>query len=170
MFLSQPPMATKPSIPSQPTTVSMESAMTSRETSEYFMPSDPMEMPSETVMVLKMMALPPARLAPASASRANWSMCALQGVTMLQVEAMPMMRLLEILLLEADGVEHGAAGRAFRSVQNEAGVGSEAGAGGAGRCCMFSFHDVEGLKSQRPPVTSRQIQKHNEGRKMWAEK
>ena len=47
-------MATKPSMPSQPTTVSMESAMTSRETSEYFMPSVPIEMPSEMVMVLKM--------------------------------------------------------------------------------------------------------------------
>ncbi|MGC4111347.1 MAG: hypothetical protein QM747_13175 [Nocardioides sp.] len=34
MFLSQPPMATKPSKPSAPTTVSMESAITSLETSE----------------------------------------------------------------------------------------------------------------------------------------
>ena len=34
--------------------------MTSRETSEYFMPSVPIEMPSEMVMVLKMSALPPA--------------------------------------------------------------------------------------------------------------
>ena len=34
MFLSQPPMATKPSKPSAPTTVSMESAITSRDTSE----------------------------------------------------------------------------------------------------------------------------------------
>jgi hypothetical protein len=34
MFLSQPPMATKPSKPSPATTVSMESAMTSRDTSE----------------------------------------------------------------------------------------------------------------------------------------
>jgi len=41
IFLSQPPMATKPSIPSQATTVSIESAMTSRETSEYFIPSEP---------------------------------------------------------------------------------------------------------------------------------
>src|ERR1700753_1456808 len=88
MFLSQPPMATKPSMPSQATTVSMESAMTSRETREYFIPSEPMEMPSETVMVLKIMALAPALLAPASAMRASWSMWALQGVTMLQVEAM----------------------------------------------------------------------------------
>src|SRR6476659_2349627 len=93
MFLSQPPMATNPSMPSAPTTVSMESAMTSRETSEYFMPSVPMEMPSDTVMVLKTMALPPASLAPASASRASWSRCILHGVTMLQLDAMPMMGL-----------------------------------------------------------------------------
>src|ERR1039458_6242819 len=90
MFLSQPPMATKPSIPAQPTTVSMESAMTSRETSEYFMPSLPIEVPSEMGMVLKTMALPPAALAPCSDSRASLSMCMLHGVTSPQVEAMPM--------------------------------------------------------------------------------
>ena len=48
-----------------------------------------MEMPSEIVMVLKMTALPPASLAPSAASRANSSMCMLQGVTWLQVEAIP---------------------------------------------------------------------------------
>jgi hypothetical protein len=91
MFLSQPPMATTPSMPSQPTTVSMESAMTSRLTSEYFMPSVPMEMPSEMVMVLKMIALPPAASTPLADSLASPSMCMLHGVTMLQVEAMPTM-------------------------------------------------------------------------------
>ncbi len=34
MFLSQPPIATRPSKPSAPTTVSIESAITSRDTSE----------------------------------------------------------------------------------------------------------------------------------------
>jgi hypothetical protein len=34
MFLSQPPSATRPSKPCAPTTVSIESAITSRETSE----------------------------------------------------------------------------------------------------------------------------------------
>ena len=57
-FLSQPPIATTPSKPWQPTTVSMESAMTSRDTSEYFMPSVPIEIPSEIVIVLKTTALP----------------------------------------------------------------------------------------------------------------
>jgi hypothetical protein len=89
MFLSQPPMATKPSIPSQPTTVSMESAMTSRETSEYFMPSVPIEMPSEMVMVLKITPLPPAASTPLRDSIASLSMWTLHGVTSLQVEAIP---------------------------------------------------------------------------------
>ena len=52
MFLSQPPMATMPSWPMQPETVSTLSAITSRETSEYFIPSVPMEMPSDTVITL----------------------------------------------------------------------------------------------------------------------
>src|SRR5581483_11508316 len=89
MFLSQPPIATSPSKPWQPTTVSMLSAITSRETSEYFIPSVPIEMPSEMVMVLKTTAFPPASFTPNSASNASLSMCMLHGVTMLQVDAMP---------------------------------------------------------------------------------
>ncbi len=81
MFLSQPPIATKPSKPSPPMTVSIESAITSRDTSEYFMPSVPIEMPSDTVMVLKITALPPAAFAPSAACRASSSMCTLHGVT-----------------------------------------------------------------------------------------
>src|ERR1041384_5658390 len=89
MFLSQPPPATMPSKPSQPATVSIESAITSRDTSEYFIPSVPIEMPSEMVIVPKMTALPPASLTPTDASTASLAMCMLHGVTMLQVEAMP---------------------------------------------------------------------------------
>ena len=55
--------------------------MTSRDTSEYFMPSVPIEMPSDTVMVLKITAFPPAALAPAAAWRASSSMWTLHGVT-----------------------------------------------------------------------------------------
>src|SRR5258708_10747149 len=104
IFLSHPPMATNPSMPSHPTTVSIESAMTSRDTSEYFIPSVPIEMPSETVMVSKMMALPPTAFAPASASRANWSICMLHGVTMLQVEAMPITGLEKSYVLNTSGL------------------------------------------------------------------
>ena len=89
MFLSQPPIATNPSIPSQPTTVSIESAITSRDTNEYFIPSVPIEMPSEIVMVLKITDFPPAASTPLADSLASLSMWTLQGVTWLQVEATP---------------------------------------------------------------------------------
>ena len=46
MFLSQPAMQTMPSKLLPRATSSMESAMTSRETSEAFMPCVPMVMPS----------------------------------------------------------------------------------------------------------------------------
>ncbi len=49
--LSQPARRTVPSRRSAITTVSTESAMTSRETSEKCMPSWPIEMPSETEIV-----------------------------------------------------------------------------------------------------------------------
>src|SRR5210317_1190853 len=52
------------------------------------MPGDPIEMPSETVSVLNTILLPPAALAPSAARPASLSMCILQGVTMLQVDAM----------------------------------------------------------------------------------
>ena len=51
MDLSQPASRTVPSRRSAITTVSTESAMTSRETSEKCMPSWPIEMPSETEIV-----------------------------------------------------------------------------------------------------------------------
>ncbi len=49
MFLSQPPTQTTPSMSWPFTEVSIASAITSRETSEYFIPSVPMPMPSVTV-------------------------------------------------------------------------------------------------------------------------
>ncbi len=58
----------------------MASAMTSRDTSEYFMPSVPMLMPSDTVGVPKTCALAPPR--PISSIAASASLCnpELQGV------------------------------------------------------------------------------------------
>ena len=53
------------------------------------MPGVPMEIPSETVIVLNTTPLPPAASADCAASCASPSMCMLQGVTMLQVDAMP---------------------------------------------------------------------------------
>ena len=80
---------TSASNPWQPVTASIESAITSRDTSEYFIPSVPIEIPSEMVMVLKITGLPLAIAAPSAALSANLSMCMLQGVTMLQVDAIP---------------------------------------------------------------------------------
>ena len=53
------------------------------------MPGVPIEMPSDTVMVLNSTLLPPPPSTPAHASRARSPMCMLQGVTFPQVEATP---------------------------------------------------------------------------------
>ena len=53
------------------------------------MPGVPMLIPSETVMVLNSTLLPPASSAPMAAASASSLMCMLHGVTMLQVDAMP---------------------------------------------------------------------------------
>src|SRR4026208_1184295 len=59
MFLSQPPITNTPSRHLALHTVSIESAITSRDTSEYFMPSVPIEMPSETVIVPNVCGITP---------------------------------------------------------------------------------------------------------------
>ena len=83
MFLSQPPTATTPSMLCAPQAVSIESAMTSRETREYFIPSVPIEIPSLTVMVPKSCGIAPAARTAASARRASTSSPALHGVMVL---------------------------------------------------------------------------------------
>ena len=71
----------------------MASAITSRETSEYFMPSVPMEMPSVTVMVPNICGMAPAARAAASAASASGWMPALQGFIVEWPLAMPTMGL-----------------------------------------------------------------------------
>jgi hypothetical protein len=53
------------------------------------MPGVPIEMPSETVIVPNTVALPPAPSAPLAAASASRSMCMLQGVSVLHVDATP---------------------------------------------------------------------------------
>src|SRR5271154_1639830 len=53
------------------------------------MPGVPIAMPSATVMVLKVIAFAPCASTPAAAKRASSSICMLQGVKLLHVEAMP---------------------------------------------------------------------------------
>src|SRR5213594_384761 len=90
MFLSHPPTASTPSRHWALHTVSIESAITSRDTSEYFIPSVPIEMPSLTVIVPKVWAMAPAARAAASARSARSLSFALHGVIVLWALAIPM--------------------------------------------------------------------------------
>ena len=49
----------------------------------------PIDIPSETVIVLNMTALDPTESAPRAADSASLSICILHGVTILHVEAIP---------------------------------------------------------------------------------
>ena len=78
--LSQPASSTDPSSRSAIITVSTESAITSRDTSEKCMPSWPIEMPSDTEIVPNSSGYPPAACTPSFADFANRSSERLQGV------------------------------------------------------------------------------------------
>ena len=73
----------------------MQSLMTSRETSEYFIPSVPMAIPSEMVGVPNTCALPPASSMPAMAASASFCKPLLQGVMVLCPLATPTMGFLK---------------------------------------------------------------------------
>src|SRR5258708_3780644 len=79
-FLSQPPMASTPSMNWLCAAVSIASAITSRDTSEYFMPSVPMEMPSVTVMVPNICGMAPARRGAGAAAAASGRVAAVPRV------------------------------------------------------------------------------------------
>ena len=90
MVLSQPTSTTSPSNRLPRATSSIESAMTSRLTSEARIPSLPMVMPSEIDTVLNSIGVPPAARIPSlmrSPSRRRWK---LQGPISGQVLATPM--------------------------------------------------------------------------------
>ena len=93
MFLSQPPSTSTPSIHWPCTAVSMQSAMTSREISEYFMPSVPIDMPSEIVGVPKVCGLPPACRTASTAASASGCRPELHGVIVEWPLAMPIIGL-----------------------------------------------------------------------------
>ena len=78
------------------------------------MPGEPIEMPSDTVMVLNSTPLPPAASAPAAAARASTSMCMLQGVTLAHVEAMPICGRLKSASLNPTARSMARAGAFFR--------------------------------------------------------
>ena len=87
--LSQPANVTMPSRRSACITVSTESAMTSRETSEKCIPSWPIEIPSETEMVPNCIGNPPASITPLRDALARRSSERLHGVISFHDEAIP---------------------------------------------------------------------------------
>ena len=89
MDLSQPASPTKPSKRSPCTTVSTLSVITSRETKLARIPSCPIEIPSDTVMVPNSSATPPASRTPAFADSASRRNDMLHGVTSFHADAIP---------------------------------------------------------------------------------
>ncbi len=82
-------MQTRPSIRCPRTTSSIESAISSRLTSDAFMPSVPMETPSETEIVLNSIGVPPASRMPAFTRCASSRWLKLQGIVSIHVVATP---------------------------------------------------------------------------------
>ena len=80
MLLSHPAKVTTPSSRSACITVSTESAITSRDTSEKCMPSWPIEMTSDTVMVPNSIGKPPAAWIPSPTEAAISRSDMLHGV------------------------------------------------------------------------------------------
>src|SRR5579884_1910011 len=88
--LSHPAIATRPSNASARTISSTESAMTSRLTSDAFIPSCPIAIASLTAIVVNSIGVPPAARTPSFTWRASTFRWRLQGVTSFHEEATPM--------------------------------------------------------------------------------
>ena len=115
----------------------------------------PIEMPSETVMVLNSTLLPPAASTPAQLSRASSSMCMLQGVRFAQVEAMPICGLLEVRIAEADRAQHRARGRLLVPIHHHARERARVGDFLPGhvlpdRSLLFAARAAHAVEAQRP--------------------
>src|SRR5437773_133324 len=89
IVLSQPTSTASASNMCPRSSSSIETASTSRETSEVFMPSVPMVMPSLIAMVLNSMGVPPASRTPRFTCSASRRRLKLHGMVSVQVLAMP---------------------------------------------------------------------------------
>ncbi len=112
MFLSQPPITTTPSIHWPCTQVSTQSAITSRDTSEYFMPSVPIDMPSEMVGVPKICGLAPDALTAIDRRVGEALQAGIAGGDGRVAVGDADHRLVEIFFLIAEGVVHRTVRRA----------------------------------------------------------
>ena len=93
IVLSQAASATIPSNRCPRATSSIESAMTSRDTSEVFIPDVPIVMPSEMAIVLNSIGVPPAARMPSLTFAASARRPKLHGIVSVHVEATPMIGL-----------------------------------------------------------------------------
>ena len=84
MVLSQPTMSTSPSKLCPRVTSSIESAITSRDTSDAFIPCVPMVTPSLTAMVLNSIGVPPAARTPSLTFSASARWFQLHGMVSIQ--------------------------------------------------------------------------------------
>src|SRR5579871_6694580 len=91
MVLSQPTRHTRPSNRWPRATSSIESAITSRLTREAFIPSVPIETPSETAIVLNSIGVPPAARMPCLTRSASSRWLKLHGIVSIHVVETPMM-------------------------------------------------------------------------------
>ena len=106
--LSQPASVTVPSSRSANTTVSTESAMTSRETSEARMPSWPIEMPSETEIVPNSIGKPPACAHALLGRLGQPVQRQVAGRDLVPRRRDADLRLVDVVVGHADGAQHGA--------------------------------------------------------------
>src|SRR6476469_2579577 len=90
IVLSQPTRQTSPSNRCPRATISIESAITSRLTSDARMPSVPIETPSDTDTVLNSIGVPPAARMPAFTRCASSRWLKLQGMVSIHVVETPM--------------------------------------------------------------------------------
>ncbi len=96
--------------------------MSSRLTSDAFIPSVPMVTPSLIAMVLNSIGVPPAARTPRLTCSARRRRSRLHGIVSTQVLAMPIERLVQVLVAEAGALEHRPRGGAVGAVEEDAAV------------------------------------------------
>ena len=114
MVLSQPTMHTSPSSRWPRATSSIESAITSRLTSEARIPSVPIDTPSDTAIVLNSIGVPPAARMPSLTRSASSRWLKLHGIVSIQRGRDADQRAIEVVVVEPDCLEHGPRARRGR--------------------------------------------------------
>ena len=126
--------------------------MISRDTSEARMPSWPIEMPSDTAMVVNSIGKPPASRTPTFDRLASRSSGMLQGVTSFHDEATAICGLLEVVVGHADGPEHRPGRGPARPVGDVPAAGLDVDGGGGGLGGIGHAAEAIGERLGAPPA------------------